>query len=418
MANALLTSNPVKFVSPAQAITTAHRIPILSFFTGLGLMDLGFHNAGFQSVWHNEYAKDFIKGFQYGMESIGVTGSGAQIQDSSSIVDIGPNQILRQAFGSGGRPSMFGMIGGPPCPDFSVGGKNRGSHGDRGKLSEVYVNRILEIQPQFFVFENVPGLLRTAKHRQFLGHLMQKLSQSYTLDLRVVNALDYGVPQDRERVIMVGLRRSWLKRNGRNGNRKQIPATLIENARGSADPAVPTCTDSIHWMPWDKYRIYPDAKNKFRWPGMSPFRGVPERPVGCPAALMVGPLICDAREIERLPNGTEGFLPYSSRFQTVQEGDDSKKCFKRLHRWRYSPAAAYGNNEVHLHPTEPRRLTVREAMRIQTVPDAFALPTDMTLTSKFKTIGNAVPVELAKSIALSLTDVVDAILKGHDYANV
>ena len=81
---------------------------------------------------------------------------------------------------------------------------------------------------------------------------------------------------------------------------------------------------------------------------------------------MVGPLICDLDEIAKLPNGVEGFTPKSDKFNWIPEGDVSRKSFKRLHRWRYSPAVAYGNNEVHLHPTQPRRLTVREAMRIQT----------------------------------------------------
>ena len=91
---------------------------------------------------------------------------------------------------------------------------------------------------------------------------------------------------------------------------------------------------------------------------------------------------------------------------------------RRGWRVRFSPAAAYGNNEVHLHPTEPRRLTVREAMQIQTVPENYALPANMTLTSKFKTIGNAVPVRLAEAMAGSLKEVIDAVLNGKSYANV
>ena len=87
------------------------------------------------------------------------------------------------------------------------------------------------------------------------------------------------------------------------------------------------------------------------------------------------------------------------RFNTVAEGDVKGKSFKRLHRWRYSPTAAYGNREVHLHPSERRRLTVREAMRIQSVPDAYALPVTMTLGKKFKAISNGVPVTLARVLA-------------------
>ena len=105
---------------------------------------------------------------------------------------------------------------------------------------------------------------------------------------------------------------------------------------------------------------------------------------------------------EGLSNSREGFKPYSLKFKTVREGDTSGKSFKRLHRYRFSPTACYGNNEVHLHPWEHRRLTVREAMRIQGIPDAYALPDAVPLSSKFKMVANGVPVPLAEQIAFSL----------------
>jgi DNA (cytosine-5)-methyltransferase 1 len=392
-------------------------VPVLSFFTGLGLLDLGFHKAGFESVWHNEYFKDFVGGFEHGMSSFGVRGHAASIQNTQSVVEIGPNQILREAFGTAGKPTLLGMIGGPPCPDFSIGGKNRGNEGDHGRLSQTYVSRILEIRPSFFLFENVPGLLRTAKHRAFLNKLMDQLAQHYWLDLRVVNALEYGVPQDRERLIMVGLNHTWLRQNGRRVVKNQSPKLLIEYARKFKE-GTPCLESQGLWMPWDKLRMFPDAKTKFNWPTTNKFGESISRPTGIPQELMVGPLICDRAKIASLPNGMEGFTPYSSRFKTVEEGDVSKKCFKRLHRWRYSPAAAYGNNEVHLHPVEPRRLTVRESMQIQTVPETYALPSEMTLSSKFKTIGNAVPVKLAEAMALSLRDIIDAVVNGSQYDNI
>ena len=77
----------------------------------------------------------------------------------------------------------------------------------------------------------------------------------------------------------------------------------------------------------------------------------------------------------------------------------SKKSYKRLHRWRYSPTVAYGNNEVHLHPYKPRRLSAAEALALQTLPKEFELPKDMTLTDKFKTIGNGVPYLLSSGVA-------------------
>jgi len=80
----------------------------------------------------------------------------------------------------------------------------------------------------------------------------------------------------------------------------------------------------------------------------------------------------------------------------------SGKSFKRLHRYRYSPTAWYGNNEVHLHPWKKRRLSVREALRLQTVPDTYVMPEEIPLCAKFKVIGNGVPCQLAQKIAESI----------------
>jgi len=93
-----------------------------------------------------------------------------------------------------------------------------------------------------------------------------------------------------------------------------------------------------------------------------------------------------------------------TKFAVVDEGDDSKKSFKRLHRWRYSPTACYGNNEVHLHPYKVRRISVAEALAIQSLPANFVLPENMTLTNMFKTIGNGVPYLASKGLAQTILD--------------
>ena len=112
------------------------------------------------------------------------------------------------------------------------------------------------------------------------------------------------------------------------------------------------------------------------------------------------------------PNGNDIFRVKAglNKMQTIAEGDVSRKSFKRLHRWRYSPTAAYGNNEVHLHPYKIRRLSVAEAMAIQSLPDWFSLPPKMTLSNKFKVIGNGVPYLMSNVIAQTLNDFIDNIL--------
>lgn len=89
-----------------------------------------------------------------------------------------------------------------------------------------------------------------------------------------------------------------------------------------------------------------------------------------------------------------------------------KKSFKRLHRWRYSPTAAYGNNEVHLHPYKKRRITVAEALAIQSLPKKYELPQSMTKSEMFKTVGNGVPYLLSKGLASGIKKIYNEYNKG------
>lgn len=369
------------------------KVPVLSYFTGAGLLDLGFRRYNFDVVWRNENNGAFVRGFEHAMEAL--TGRTHTINNTRSIVDLKPKQILKEAFGDAGAPETFGIIGGPPCPDFSNGGKNLGEHGDNGKLSNDYVKHILALRPAFFLFENVNGLFKTEKHRQFFDRITAKLGKTYLVDHTILNALDFGVPQNRERVFLLGFRYDWLS------ERMDADTLALANT----------------WFPWPLNEDYEGARDKYQWPARSPFGSQPEKPAGIPERLMVGTHICNPGEdLSTLPNGNDKFNPKSQKFQVIEEGDDTRKSFKRLHRWRYSPTAAYGNNEVHLHPTEARRLSVREVLRLQTVPDEYELPADLPLGHKFKMIGNGVPVNLAEAVAGAIARVVNGRWAGESRA--
>jgi DNA (cytosine-5)-methyltransferase 1 len=354
-------------------------VPVISLFSGAGFMDLGFEKVGFKTVYRNEFDPVFAAASNYAWDRL---GNRAHVQvHQKSIIDVGPKDLLRRAFGSAGAPSVFGIVGGPPCPDFSVGGKNRGGEGDRGKLTEVFVERILELSPSFFVLENVKGLISTRKHRAFLDALKGRLEKQYFVHERVLNAIDFGVPQDRERVFVIGFSR-------RLHARKKLASGLKRPYR------------------WPRSTRYSESKSLYDWPKSAPFGSDLEIPPGIPRELTVwGAFGTD--DLRALPNGQDMFLPRSDKFSLIREGDDRRKSFKRLHRWRYSPTVAYGNNEVHLHPTEPRRISVREALRLQTVPDDFAFPARIPLSAKFKMVGNGVPVRMAQAVAFSVAVFLD-----------
>ena len=370
-------------------------VPLLSFFTGGGFLDIGFEQAGFEIVWTNEIDSSFAEMYSHGItawrDSSGGIQQAATISNRRSIADLRPEEIMLEGFGES-TPKIFGIIGGPPCTDFSVGGKNRGSEGERGKLTQVFVDLICGIRPDFFVMENVPGLFKTMKHRRFLGSLVDQLehpSIGYLVGKRILSSLEFGVPQDRDRLFLIG-----------------ISATLVQRILGSR----PLPGDES-WFPWP-IPNYPGAKS-LPWPMESPFGADPSCPDGIPLELTVYPLLQNSPTPASLSNGVEAFKPYSSKFWNIPEGNDSGKSFKRLHRYKYSPTAWYGNNEVHLHPWQPRRLSVREALRIQTVPDTYVLPGDLSLSSKFKMICNGVPCKLARCMAESLFSFFDEVSSGN-----
>ena len=384
---AIPSSNLYKFNNNIEL----HGIPVLSFFTGGGFLDLGFENAGFKIVWTNELNPVFADMYEYGMtewrQSCFPNSQIAKISDRRNIVEIDGYEIMKAAFPDG-KPELFGIIGGPPCPDFSIGGKNRGHKGDHGRLSKIYVDRICEIKPSFFVFENVPGLMRTKKHREFLSELENQLEENhYCLDVQILNALELGLPQNRERVFIIG---------------------IIDDLIEKCIKRVPKAKERA-WFPWPECAEYRDAKKRFDWP-TTVSRGVtPEKPKGIPDELMVHHVFNSDNPPDKQPNGLEGFRPHSDKFTTICEGDTKRMSFKRLHRYRFSPTACYGHNEVHLHPWENRRLTVRETMRLQGIPDTYILPSEIALTPKYALIGNGVPVPLARHVAKSLYDL---LLKG------
>ncbi|KAA6325567.1 DNA (cytosine-5)-methyltransferase 1 [termite gut metagenome] len=355
-------------------------IPILSYFSGGGFLDLGFELAGFNTIWSNEISLEIAKIYNTGMSSS--LEKDMKITSNKSITDIGisthKKEIINQI-----NTKIWGIIGGPPCPDFSVGGKNKGRNGDLGKLSKIYIDHICELQPSFFVFENVKGLIKTKKHREFFMELIEQLRENgYVVDNKLLNALDFGIPQDRERIIMLGIKKDLYKK-------------IFHHDYSSDYP----------WFLWPTEK-YPNAKNVFEWNKIDD----PEILKNIPSELKVGNYILNQDELNMLPNSNEYFNPKSSKFEEIKEGDTSRKSFKKLHRNKFSPTVAYGNNEVHLHPEQKRRLSVREALRIQTVPDSYVIDENISLSTKFKVIGNGVPVKLANEIAKSMKHLLDKIV--------
>lgn len=190
---------------------------VFSFFSGAGFLDLGFEKAGYEIGYVNEVHKPFLDAYKHSRRKMGTPNPlhghfEGDIENCLTGKEAKRLSGLINATKKDGR--LVGFIGGPPCPDFSVGGKNRGQHGENGKLSKIYIDLICKQKPDFFVFENVKGLYRTARHRQFFDDLKRQLDEAgYSCTERLINTIEYGAPQDRERIILFGVCQPKAKRN-------------------------------------------------------------------------------------------------------------------------------------------------------------------------------------------------------------
>ena len=361
-----------------------HKIPILSFYSGGGFMDMGFEQAGFEIVWTNEIDKDFAK-----LHAAGITswrksqGNGikAEIFNTKSITEVSSKEILSEAFPKG-KPEYFGMIGGPPCQDFSINGNLKGFKGERGKLTTLFFNKISELKPSFFVMENVTGLINGKSHKEHFEILIKRLEVEYYVDHKILNALNFGVPQSRERVFFIGIKKSFINKK----EKLKLKTTK--------------------WFDWPVNKKYLNALQKYDWPTTSEYGKSLSKPIALPFELCVESCLIPNSKMLSIPNANE-YFPFRAELNkliSIKEGETNRPSFKRLHRFRYSPTACYGNNEVHMHPYKNRRLSVRESLRIQGVPDTYILPETLSQSKKFKMIGNGVPVPLAKAVASSIKE--------------
>lgn len=359
-----------------------NNISVFSYFSGIGFLDLGFESAGYEIVYSNEVSSEFARAYSEARKKLKIPLPKYGI-DVRSIDDLLSTEhferIKKMVSTEHNQGNLVCFIGGPPCPDFSVAGKNRGNEGENGRLSKTYIDLIVTQRPDMFLFENVKGLWRTKKHRAFYEQLKERLTlNGYILSERLINSIQYGAPQDRDRILLVGFQEHLINKEEDKLNFEEI----------------------FEWDSGVKYKLR--SAFDFDWPTSN---GTSNHLVDTlPHELTVQSWFLK-NDVENHPNQKHVFRAKAglSKFMTVLEGDVSRKSYKRLHRYRYSPTAAYGNNEVHIHPTLPRRITAAEALAIQSLPPEFELPSDMTLTNMFKSIGNGVPFLVARGIAEALT---------------
>lgn len=327
---------------------------LVSLFSGCGGMDKGFEDAGYERVWANDFDKDAQAVFRLNLGEI----------DSRDITQVSVEDI----------PSCDIITAGFPCQPFSNAGSRKGVYDERGELYLECLRIIESKKPKVVLFENVKGLL-SSKHqsgKKLIDVIKEDLEKlGYKVTYKIVNASDYGVPQNRERMILVGLREDI-------GKAFEFPPV-------HEDKSKLTLRNVILDIP-------PEVPNQNYW-SYSP-----------QAQSM----------IEQIPEGGSWkSIPYeklSPRFKRIR--DDMKRYHAPNFYRRFSldeingtiTASAQPENCGITHPLENRRYTIREIARIQTFPDDFLFidDTQKDIIAMYKVIGNAVPCHLAKVIASAI----------------
>ncbi len=167
---------------------------LVSLFTGAGGLDLGFKQAGFDIIWANEFDKSIWETFKTNFPHTKL--------DTRSITDIKSYEV----------PKPDGIIGGPPCQSWSEAGARRGIADSRGQLFHDYIRLLEDKKPKFFFAENVSGILHP-KHSKAFSNIIKKFKNAgYIVSYKLLNANDFDVPQDRNRVIIVGYHKSLNKK--------------------------------------------------------------------------------------------------------------------------------------------------------------------------------------------------------------
>ena len=161
---------------------------LLSLFSGAGGLDLGFERAGFEIIAANEYDKTIWETYEK--------------NHKARLIKKDIREILSDEL-----PKSDGIIGGPPCQSWSEAGSLRGINDPRGKLFYEYIRILKDIQPKFFLAENVKGMLSKRNTNAVRDIIKEFEEAGYNVFIKLLNAFDYGVAQDRERVFYVGFRK-------------------------------------------------------------------------------------------------------------------------------------------------------------------------------------------------------------------
>jgi DNA (cytosine-5)-methyltransferase 1 len=324
-------------------------IPIISLFSGAGGLDLGFKQAGFNTILAIDNDPAAYQTFVSNNPKCDV------LRMDLSTMD--PKKILDRITDLPKENYPVGVIGGPPCQAFSLGNVHKKHNDARSLLPSRYAAHLSVLRKEFdidfFVFENVPGL-NTRNHGALFAELKNLFEDAgFVIHEGVLDALDFGVPQRRQRIFVVGFNLDKYRDISFSFPRKlmQAPVTVRDVLAGLPDPVY-----FSRELTADKIPFHPN-----HW--------------------------CMRPRSAKFLNG-----------HLTRDGNGNKGRPFRVLDWdSASRTVAYGHREVHVHPSGKRRLSVYEAMLLQGFPHNYQLFGN--LSQQISLVSDAVPPPVGRALA-------------------
>lgn len=391
---------------------------VVSLFSGAGGMDLGFIQSGYRVLWANDFQKDAVNTYQKNLGNHIVYGD---------ITKITKEQLPKEP--------VDVVLGGFPCQGFSVANNKRSMEDKRNFLYLELLRVVKELQPKFFVAENVKGLLSMQKG-QVLNMILKDFEElGYRVDYRVLNAAQFGVPQSRERVIIIGNRirvenpfptpthttkhqlepnlkptptveesigflQTEEPTNGKIEDRLFVNNRTIYNHVASTNVAdsfftrknPPTQEEIVDYLNYYRKDCNISIKKIDEILGYRHTAGHWFRKDKYGSL----PSVSDWWKLKDLLNFDN---TYDQQMTELIEKEITFEQSLRITNWdRPSDTITASTPEIHIN--KQRRLSVRECAILQSFPDNFIFYG--SLTSMYRQVGNAVPPKLAKAIAKEL----------------
>ena len=383
----------------------AKKLKVLSLFSGCGGLDMGFINAGYDVIWANDFFPDAVETYKKNIGDHIVWWDISKI-DSSMIPD-----------------DFDVLLWGFPCQWFSIANSKRSMEDERNFLYKEMLRIVKDKRPTFFLAENVKGLL-SMHGGQIIKMIVNDFKElGYTVDYKLVNSADYGVPQQRERVIIMG-NKLWIKNKFPTPTHgtKNKPHITVEQVVWDLKDVNPSYHSQIingntihnHIARMNVHDKFWGRKHKVSQHDICDYLKIwrNKKWIGTKQVddyfgykYTAGHRFRKDNNSGSIPNPDDWWklkelLGFDSKYdKQVTELELKDIMFEqslRINNWD-RPSDTITATWPEIHPNKKRRMSVRECARIQTFPDDFIF--HGSLWNMYKQIGNAVPVLLAETIA-------------------